>query len=318
VPLETNSPPKESAEDLACLNRIPADAGNFRIQNQFTPQASLKVPGSRPAWGRRRAELVSQLKEKVFGWFPDERVPFETRVSKNTGGWHVRYGYADYKECSLKSESGVRIRAQLLTPKTNSTAAPLLVCLKRPVDSIHSSDVDELLPVMGRYTLLILNPRLTEVPMSPTDYTDVERTAVWVGRTIAAMQVWDTLRAIEWAVNEEKISARSICIYGKGEMGIVALYAGLFDERITQVVLHDPPGSHWQGPALLNVLRVTDVAEVAAAFGPRRLVSLTKVPESFEHARAVYELNGVRTRFVQLPSLPDALELWKYPERPSP
>jgi hypothetical protein len=153
--------------------------------------------------------------------------------------------------------------------------------------------------------------------MSPADYTDVERTAVWVGRTIAGMQVWDTLRAIEWAVNDEKISAPSISIYAKGEMGIVALYAGLFDERIKQVILNDAPGSHWQGPALLNVLRVTDTAEVAGAFAPRRLVSLTKLPESFEHTRAIYELHGARTRLVQSTSLPEALELWKYPERPS-
>jgi hypothetical protein len=256
---------------------------------------------------------MSQLKDKVFSWFPAEKIPFETKMLKNTGGWHVRYGYADYKECSFQSESDVRIRAQLLTPKTNSAGAPLLIYLKRPIDSIHSSDVDELLPVMGRYTILMLNPRLTEVPMSPADCTDVERTAVWVGRTIAAMQIWDTLRAIDWAVNEEKISAPAISIYGKNEMGIVALYAGLFDERVKQVIMSDAPGSHWRGPALLNVLRVTDIPEVAGIFAPRRLVSLTKLPESFEHARNSYRLQRASDQFVQSSSLPEALEIWKYP-----
>jgi hypothetical protein len=313
LPLETNIPSKESAEALACLSQIPADAVNFKIQDQFTPRVSLKKPVSRAAWERRRGELVSQLKEKVFSWFPAEETPFKTEVSKNTGGWHIRYGYADYKDCSFQSETGVRIRAQLLTPKGSSHAAPLLIYLKRPIDSIHSSDVDELLPVMGRYTVLMLNPRLTEVPMTPLDYTDAERTAVWVGRTIAAMQVWDTLRAIEWAVKEQKLSASSISIYGKGDMGIVALYAGLIDDRVSQVILNGAPGSHWEGPALLNVLRVTDIPEVAGAFAPRRLVSLTKVPESFEHARSVYRLQRATDQFVQLESLPEALELWKYP-----
>ncbi len=315
LPLETNTPSKETAETLACLPDVPADAINFKIQDQFTPQALLKKSASRAASERRRGELISQLKEKVFSWFPAGKIPFETKVSKNTGGWHIRYGYADYKECSFQSEMGVRIRAQLLTPKTNSAGTPLLIYLKRPIDSIHSSDVDELLPVMGRYTVLMLNPRLTEVSMSATDYTDVERTAVWVGRTSAAMQVWDTLRAMEWAVNEEGISAPSISIYGRGEMGIVALYAELFDERITQVILHDAPGSHWQGPALLNVLRVTDIPEVAGALAPRRLVSLTKPPESFEHARTSYRLQRASDRFFQLASLPEALEIWKYPDR---
>jgi hypothetical protein len=173
--------------------------------------------------------------------------------------------------------------------------------------------VDELLPVMGRYTVMILNPRFTELPMSPADYTDVERTAVWVGRTIAAMQIWDTLRAVEWAVNEEKISVTSISIYGKGEMGIAALYAGLFDERVTQVILNGAPGSHWQGPALLNILRLTDIPEVAGAFAPRRLVSLTKPADSFEHTSAIYKLQRAAGLLVQSASLPEALEIWKYP-----
>lgn len=314
LPLETNTPSKETAESLACFTRIPADAINFKIQDRFAPQASPKKPGSRAGWERRREELMAQLKSDVFSWFPSEKIPFQTKTSKSGGGWHVRYGYADYKECSFQSETGVRIRAQLLTPRTNSASAPLLIYLKRSIDSIHSSDVDELLPVMGHYTVLMLNPRLTEVPMSPAEYADVERTAVWVGRTIAGMQVWDTLRAVEWAVNDEKISPPSISIYGKDAMGIVALYAGLLDGRITQVILKDAPASHWQGPALLNVLRVTDIPEVAASFAPRRLVSLAKLPESFEYARNTYRLERASDRFVQSGSLPEALELWRFPK----
>jgi hypothetical protein len=126
------------------------------------------------------------------------------------------------------------------------------------------------------------------------------------------MHAWDILRAVEWAVSDEKISPPSISVYGKGEMGVVALYAALFDERIKQVILNDAPGSHWQGPALLNVLRVTDTAEVAGALAPRRLVSLTKFPESFEHTQAIYRLQRAAHQFVQSSSLPQALEVWNY------
>src|SRR2546422_8034223 len=142
-------------------------------------------------------------------------------------------------------------------------------------------------------------------------FTDVERTAVWVGRTIAAMQIWDILRAVQWIADEEKLSTSSISLYGKGEMGIIGLYAALFDERIKQAILNDPPSSHWQRPALLNVLRVTDIPEVAAAFAPRRLVSLTKLPETFDFAQHLYQLQRASRQFVQSVSLPEALEVWK-------
>src|SRR4029453_8909987 len=94
LPLETNMPPKAPAEELACLSKLPSDATNYKIQHQFSGPITLKKVGTRPAWDRRRTELKSQLKEKVFRWFPTDRVAFDTRVSKSGGSWAIRYGYA--------------------------------------------------------------------------------------------------------------------------------------------------------------------------------------------------------------------------------
>jgi hypothetical protein len=125
-------PAQGTAEALACLNRPPKDAVNFRIHNQFTSPVSLKEPDTTAAWDERRAKLMVQLRAKVFRWFPTERVPFETTVTKNTGGWAARYGYASFKEFSFQSESRC-IRAQLYTPPNRPT--PLLIHVKRAADS---------------------------------------------------------------------------------------------------------------------------------------------------------------------------------------
>src|SRR6266542_1862939 len=308
---ETNSLPKEPAEELACLATLPADAGNYKIQQQFTTPISLAKLPSRAAWEARRATLLAQLRDKVFRWFPSNSIPFETRVLRNGGGYAGRY--ADYKEVSFQSEEGVRIRAQLYTPKQRSPGAPVLLYVKRPGDNIYAADTDELLPLLGRYAVLVLNPRLTESTLSAVEFTDLERSAAWLGRTIAAMQIWDILRTIRWMADEEKLSTAALSVYGKGEMGVLALYAGLFDERVQQIILNDAPSSHWQRPALLNVLRLTDVPEVAGAFAPRRLVSLTKLPDNFDYAKRLYRLQGAAARLVQSPSLPEALEVWKQP-----
>lgn len=301
---------KETPEDLACLSKLPPDAVNYEIHNLFIPVATLNNWTSVAAWNNRRQELLQELKEKVFRWFPRTKTPFETKVSRNQGGWAARY--ADYKEVELSSEPGVRVRAQVLRPKSRSNDAPLLVYVKRAGDSIYFLDLDELLPLLGRYTVLILNPRLTEHPVSAFEYAEIERTASWIGRTIASMQVWDVLRAIEWVTSEEKISPPLISIYGKGEMGILALYAGLFDERVKQVILNDPPASHWQKPALLNILRVSDIPEVAGAFAPRRIVCLTNLPGSFDYTRKIYGLYRRSANLARARSLPEALEVWKY------
>jgi dienelactone hydrolase len=314
LPLETNTATTETAEDLACLSKLPADAANYRIQDQFTDPVTLKQPGSRGDWDRRRIDIMSQLKSKVFRWFPTHGILFETSVAKGSGNWAIRNGYAGYKDCSFQSEPGVRVRAQLFTPKTGASNAPVLIYVKRAADSFYAADMDEVLPLMGRYTVLMLNPRFAEQPITPAEYTDLERTAAWTGRTIAAMQIWDVLRAVEWVATEEKAGA-PIAIYGKGEMAVIAIYTALFDDRVRQVIINDSPASHWQRPALLNVLRVTDIAEVAGALAPRRLISLTRLPQTFEYTRQIYRMHGASHHLAQSPSLPEALEIWKYPVR---
>ena len=303
---------KEKAEDLACLFKLPSDAINYNIHNLFIPAAPLKNWTSLAQWKTRRQELLEQLKDKVFRWFPQERTAFQTKVSSNQGGWAALY--ADYKEVEFDSEPGIRVRAQLLRPLDHSKRAPVLIYVKRPGDSIYPYDLDELLPVLGRYAVLVFNPRLTEHPVSASEYAEIERSASWVGRTTASMQVWDILRAIQWMTEEAGIdpTSLSISVYGKGEMGILALYASLLDERINQVILSDPPASHWQGPALLNILRVSDIPEVAGAFAPRRLICLTQLPESSNYTRRIYKLYGHPRNFGQAGSLPEALRVWDY------
>jgi hypothetical protein len=87
--------------------------------------------------------------------------------------------------------------------------------------------------------------------VTPFERAEIERSASWVGRTVAAMQVWDILRTVEWAAGEEKIPMSSVTVYGKGEMGILGLYAALFDNRIGQVNLKDPPESTGRAPRCL-------------------------------------------------------------------
>lgn len=302
--------PRESAEALACLDRLPADAINAAIHDRFVPVARLEAPADVAEWQRRRTSLVRALKEQVFRWFPAEPIPFATRVTTNQGGWAARY--AEYREILFDTEAGMPIRGQLLQPHGRPKAAPLLIYVKRPGDSIHPFDIDELLPVFGRYSVLILNPRMTEQPVTGREYADIERTASWIGRTVATMHVWDILRAVEWITKEEGLTPATLALYGKGEAGILCLYAGLLDERITEVLLRDPPTSHRQGPALLNVLRVTDIPEVAGAFAPRRLVFVRDRPAGLDLTESIYRIVGKPEGLIQAASLPEALEVWKY------
>ncbi len=301
---------REKPEDLAVLSRLPPDAVNYRIEKLLISKAPLRNWTRAATWNERRHQLLAELKDKVFRWFPENRIEFETAVTGRDPGWLA--SYAEYHEAEFTSEPGIRVRARVLSPKGDAGKAPVLLYVKRPGDSIYFFDVDELLPILGRYKVVIFYPRLTEQPVSAPEYAEIERTASWTGRTVASMQVWDILRAIQWVVAEEKTSSPSIAVYGKEGMGILGLYAALFDEHVKQVTLANPPASHCQGPALLNILRVSDIPEVAAAFAPRRLVFTTEPPKPFDYTRGVYKLLGKPANLVHAGSLPEALQVWNY------
>lgn len=132
-------------------------------------------------------------------------------------------------------------------------------------------------------------------------------TAALLGTTLESLQLWDILRALDYLADQDKLSSGSISIYGRREMGALALYAAALDDRVTRVILDNPPASHWDLPAFLNVLRHTDLAEVAGAVAPREIVSLTPLPATFDLARSIYRLHPNARPFRQVDSLGQAL-----------
>lgn len=300
---------RETPETLTCLPSLPPDAINHRIQDQFVPIAHPQLPANVEAWRERRGKLLAELRAQPFGWFPKLPAPFNSKRGRWDGAWAKQYG--DYEEWFIESEPGVAIRAQVLKARKRGPDTRTLLYVKRPGDTLYFLDLDELLPVMGRMDLVILNPRFTDHPISARELADLEVSSSWSGRTIGSQQVWDILRCVEWMEREAKLPTRNLSIYAKGEMGILGLYAGLLDERVWQVILSDSPSSHWRGPALLNVLRVTDIPEAAAAFAPRKLTFVKQVPEGFALTRQIYQLVDPTHPVTTAPSMPDALDLYQ-------
>ena len=164
---------------------------------------------------------------------------------------------------------------------------------------------DEALPLLKTHAVVHVYPRFTEHIPSPAEHTEFQRVAALTGRTVASLQIWDIMRAVRWAA--ETTAPERISIYGRGAAGIVALYAALFVPIVSQVILNDPPVSHHDGPALLTILRTTDIPEVAASLAPRQLSMLSYCPGAFDFTRQVYRLCHAEENFQIRCSLPAAL-----------
>lgn len=289
TPFDEGEIRREEGADLAVLKEPPADAINDNVQNVFIPTAKLREWKTLAEWKRRRTELLADLKDKVFRAMPNTAVPFEAVRQRETG-WTDRY--AEAWNVEFTSEAGVRVTGQLFLPRDARLRSDVLIYVKGADDLVDTVDYDLILPALGKQVVLTLQPRAVDYPLDRGGIATVKRTAALLGATLESMQVYDILRAVEYLISGERLTPTSIAVFGRGQIGALGIYAALLDARITRVIVSDPPASHWQGPALLNVLRITDLPETAAMVAPRELVSLTPFPPAWRYSSRIFALYG--------------------------
>ena len=153
---------------------------------------------------------------------------------------------------------------------------------------------------------MVVYPRFSECAINPPALADLQRAASLVGRTIAAMQVWDAVRAVRWALEDSRLGGLSVTVSGRGDHAVTALYAALFENRVQHTILEEPPASHRQAPPLLGVLRISELPEAAGFLAPRRLTLVGARDSKFDVTKEIYDGVGAAAAFAVANSLSEA------------
>jgi hypothetical protein len=98
------------------------------------------------------------------------------------------------------------------------------------------------------------------------------------------------------SLDEEAKGKQTWRVIGRGQAGVLAAYAALFEPSIKEVVVVDPPVSHRDGPTFLNVLRVLDVPEALGLLASRPLTLVGAKDAAFDRTARIYELAGAADR----------------------
>jgi cephalosporin-C deacetylase-like acetyl esterase len=237
----------------------PADARNYRVHETFTAR-----------FPRAEGDLAPVLKQKVFGAFPASPPPLNL----------TRAPEPPFEELEFDTEPGIRVRGLLRAPAQREEKRPALLHIASDGDDAKSlSDWFALLS--GQAALAVYPRGVDEIGWPRSFWKDVFRNTMHVGRTVDSMRLWDVLRAVEVLRAEPGVDPERIMVSGKGVAAGLALYAALLDPRIQQALLLDPPSSHTEGPIFLNVLRYTDLPDVAARLAPRRVNFYGRIPAAY-------------------------------------
>jgi dienelactone hydrolase len=279
-----------------------------------------RVPDHRQRWESEAIRLRDLLRDSVLGGFPPR-----TRSDSEI----LAVKASEALPLEMSPEEGLRLRAAVssaVTPRERkgtliivgaaSVEAEILKKQLQPWrDAGYCTAVAEI-RATGR-----LKPR-TDPVAGVADHHESEW-AVWLNRPLLGQWVWDV---VSWIDVLERLGRKDAALRGYavpapfslaawGPLGVVALLAAGFDQRIQQVFLDrclvsfvPPSPMKWaglpMGLAAPGILEIADIAHLAALLAPRRLVfgsgievngqlvSSERMIGSLGFTRSIYELLG--------------------------
>lgn len=294
-----------SAEELEVyVDGAPADDRTKTIYKSFIDLPAPPSINKVKELDEHSRQVKEYLQVHTFGAFPERACYMDPRLIFRSSDMD-EYGSEIY---SITPEEGWRLRVDFRRKLDPANKEPLLIVLQKAGDwySTPEDFADEL---GDQGNVAYINLRGIDAAGWGSGYQwHVRRAAAWTGRTIASMQVYDLLRAIEFCRSLPGVDPDQVRIAAREELGAVTLYAALLDGSIDRVILRNPPATQdtgsspdGSGPAIemLNCLRVTDVCQIPALIPETEVWMKGDVPDTYQWSENVRARLGF-DRFVQL------------------
>lgn len=260
----------------------------------LTPPVSLPLPNTLDELDGLRERVIAMLRARVFSGV--DAATDSLRI-EHTERWSLGEGGAVAETRATRASIGdLELWIEHRIPAGGAT--DVIVQIWAPTIGVPRELPGA--PVNGdTFESIRIEPRVSgRTAIAPPAAKMSARAALLVGVSTPALWVEDALAVMAWLRRSGDLEGKRVLIHGRGEAGIVALYAALFDGKIDAVVASDLIVSHKSGAYLPGVLKVADVKHVLGLIAPR-IVGIETTEWIFGYwATRVYERLGVRERFV--------------------
>lgn len=292
-----NIPP----EKLKVLKSIPEGAINpkaaeliFRAKNFDIPQ-SPEV--TQQWWKGKQTELKKDLEDNVFQNWPKNPPDLNVRLSRDKTHEGIRLRAYDFQ-----SEKGISLTLWLMTAA--EVEKPKLIVLDVLDDQEWTTwlkqfpepfaeilrvkwtgkqddkmfEQNKKMITTQKWGFAVICPR----GVGPTRWAEIGSTAEiqmrrrfpLIGMTLEDRQVWDVRRATQALLSQQEFEKVPLWLQGKKQSATLALYAYLFEPKVTRCDLWDLSPTHFEGPVFLNVLKVLDISQILSLASENRNVKL--------------------------------------------
>lgn len=230
----------------------------------------------------------------------------------------------------FESEPGILVPTLVCHPRSASSPSPAIIYVHEEGKD-HEADEGELIQTLVEEGYMVFAPDVRGVGETRSDDAvgqSYPRMGVeghhfyaygMLGESLLGRRVFDVLRLLDLIGLREDVDQNRISIAGAGMGGLLALFAGALDLRISAVACEGMPLSYksiatteyyCHHPRLFipGVLRVCDLPQIAAAIAPRQLAltglldgegratSAGETERTYSFTMAVFEVFGAADR----------------------
>ncbi len=283
-------------------NGVPTSERVTTIHEDFFTLPELPSIANANELAAVRDKARAALAETSFGHFPSAPSALDAEVEYEIGRGDAVAG----GRFAFTSEGGWRLHGSWTLPESDSDA-PVVVALRSPHERRRTTE-DWLQGLDSSWARVVAEPRGTGDNAWGTELDwHVRRAAMLTGRTIASIQVYDTLRALEAIAHLPGVDSSRVALAGRRQMAVVALYAALLHaarqrrSNLEALILSDLPESlsahsnpDGTGIAseILFALQHADLPQAAGLLWPTELVFLGPRPGTYGWTEDLYARLG--------------------------
>lgn len=285
----------------------PAEDRSLTVQDWFIPKPSVVPADTAAQMQEQKGELIERLRKDSFHSFPTPLNPAGLNVrqlswSGENDNWKLKFTYESEEQWELWGEVWGSRPEPEFPPADHQTVRPAAVNLRTTGDEKGQGAFNLLKTVGADWLKVRIDPRGTgDTAWGAELNWHIRRASALLGRTVASMRVWDTLRGIEALRGLPGVDPKRIVLCGAGEMAVVAIYAALLDRNIGAIVLEQAPGTldtsddglpNMMFKEIIHALRHADLPQTAACLWPTKLVFVGEMDEAYRWTQRQYEQLG--------------------------
>jgi cephalosporin-C deacetylase-like acetyl esterase len=260
---------------------LPSDEHNTRIHEEFVVAADVpRVPTDAADWQAMRERWMLALRNTVFGGWPKQDEPEDTRLidEQSTAELKIEiYEFVAQDPFRLpliilsrgRSQPAQHVDLYAVDETEWAEWNGLIHQVARNADAASpaytklSAVVEQEDHALAIVAVRGIGPTAWHGPDSRED-VHIQRRFYLLGQTLDGMRVWDLRRAIRALKSLKRTDGASLKIHGKGRMAVIAAYASLFEDCVSDLVLDDLPMSHREGPFFFNIDRYVGMSAAMA------------------------------------------------------